>query len=45
MPTPAEKQTLRNILPRCKAEALVYSLRDKLAQKWVEALGDKLANL
>ena len=31
--------------PKFKAEALVYSLRDKLAHKSVEALGNTLANL
>ena len=31
--------------PRSKAEALVYSLRDKLADKYVEVLGDTMAKI
>ena len=31
--------------PRCKAEALVYSLRDKLVEKLVEGLDDTLAKV
>ena len=31
--------------PRCKVEALVCSLRDRLADKEVEALGNTLAKV
>ena len=31
--------------PRSKAEALFYSLRDKLAEKKVEVLGDTMAKI